>query len=212
MIKFSITKMKLTPIVTFIFATATINVSKAQQQNYVEKVSSVQASILYPSMHYSYENQWGVNSTYEIRGGIEGGFEYHSYNSEVKETLYTFNPTLDLGYKYYYNMEKRAQKGKNIANNAANFFGISLVTAIGQYTVGVLRYEQERYKENVYNSGVQFSLVPKWGINRMLGKNAAFNLQLGPAITTDLADLSVGVYSHIGFSYAFKQRILRSRV
>lgn len=204
--------MKLIPIVTFICAIATINVSNAQEQNYVEKVSNVQASILYPSIHYSYENQWGVNSTYEIRGGIEGGFEYHSYISEVKETLYTFNPTFDLGYKYYYNIQKRAQKGKNIANNAANFFGISLVTSIGQYTVGVLRYEQERYKENVYNSGVQFSFVPKWGITRMLGKNIAFNLQLGPAISTDLADVSVGIYSHIGFSYVFKQRALKSRV
>ena len=42
------------------------------------------------------------------------------------KTDFAFYPALTLHPKYYYNISKRAENGKNTKNNAANYFGLQV--------------------------------------------------------------------------------------
>ncbi len=176
----------------------------AQESAAVSRRSSVKLSVVYPSLLYSYENKLTDKSTYEIQGGVMGGLVFRKYLADARETQFIFHPTIDFGYKTYYNIKKRAEKGKDTSDNSANFFGISLMNIIGEYRVGFLKHEGKKYKGDVFTSGYNLGIVPKWGMNRKLNRNFDFSLQIGPALTTDFADMELSLYSHIGFSYIFR--------
>jgi len=95
-------------------------------------------------------------------------------------------PTINLEPRYYYNIAKRAAKGRNTANNSANFITLSL------------RYSPDWFiisnKENITTENTVF-IIPKWGIRRSIG-TSGFNYEAG---------LGVGYYSLIGSDRKYYQ-------
>jgi hypothetical protein len=82
-----------------------------------------------------------------------------------------FSSVLRLEPRYYYNLEKRINKGKDISNNAGNFFGLNI-----NYRPSTVIYRTKDYLTPIES----FSIVPKWGLRRNLGKN--FNYELGAGL------------------------------
>jgi len=57
--------------------------------------------------------------------GVQLGVELGSIENEVlDETRFVLYPTLNVYSRYYYNFNRRTEKGKNTANNSANYFGL----------------------------------------------------------------------------------------
>lgn len=77
-------------------------------------------------------------------------------------------PELNLEPRWYYNLEKRAKRGKNISNNSANF--LTIKTGLRSNIFEIL-HDRGKSAEN------SISFVPKWGIRRNLGKY--FNYEAG---------------------------------
>ena len=79
-----------------------------------------------------------------------------------------WHPNFRLEPRFYYNLKNRVAKGKNISNNAGNFFGVAF-----NY-----RPSEVLFSNNDNLGAIEsFSIVPKWGIRRNLGKN--FNYETG---------------------------------
>jgi len=95
-------------------------------------------------------------------------------------TKYSMAPTLNIEPRWYYNIEKRAKKGKVTANNCANFFGLSFKYAPDTF---VLASDD---RSNVPN---QLIVAPRWAIRRHIGKN--FNYELG---------------AYAGYNFVFQNR------
>lgn len=68
----------------------------------------------------------------------------------------------------YYNLKKRTEKNLDISNNSGNFWGIAL-----NYRPEAVIFSNQKGLTGIES----FSVVPKWGIRRNIGKN--FNYETG---------------------------------
>ncbi|MDQ7960292.1 hypothetical protein [Flavobacterium lindanitolerans] len=81
-------------------------------------------------------------------------------------------PVITFEPRWYYNLEKRGAKGKNIHNNAANFIALTVSYHPDWFVItGV---------ENAYLNH-QVAVVPKWAMKRNIGKSD-FTYELGAGL------------------------------
>lgn len=108
-------------ILTAIFIMSALIVS-AQNDTLKVKNHLFKANLLLtPSLDY--EKGITENSTLGFQLGTELLTATNDVTDETKLSgLYL---TLEAYYRYYYNFKRRIEKGKNISNNSANYFGIS---------------------------------------------------------------------------------------
>lgn len=105
-------------------------------------------------------------STIAFNLGVGYGASYPELTIYASGWLYMLSPFLDLHYKCYYNLDKRASKGKNICCNSGNFWGLRVLA------------RGEAIKSNfIRTSDYDFSIEPTWGLQRSFGKmNLLFDL------------------------------------
>lgn len=188
--------------------------TQAQEQVAVEdKLLGIKASLFAPALEFTYEKKLTNKSVFEGRAGVNFGFSISSsslsFNDEVlfnsESSSYSISPTLVLSYKNYYNLNKRYKKGKNIENNTANFFGVSLVNYFGGYVSEKYKdiFNNQYSQKDYYNEYI-ILLSPKWGFNRRLGNKVTYNFELGPTFVTDFKEVGYGLWIQTGFSYILK--------
>lgn len=171
---------------------ASIQNSNAQDTTSVAKPLQSLNKIKIALLGAFYEHEYLLSSTTTIYGGIGigSGLSY-SYNSwEGNKWAFSMSPTAYVGLRNYYNLEKRAKKGRETRNNAANFFGLE----VGGSTNAII-------EKNTHEKG-GIGLNAFWGIQRSLGKNFNFDLQLGPSVVTDFDKVTFHpVSGKIGFAF-----------
>lgn len=135
-------------------------------------------------LNLAYEHRIGNKSTIYAQAGIglgryktvEDGDSSTSWLSQYidlgKRTL-AVTPELNVQYRYYYNLEKRQAKMKNIASNSGNFVG-------GQITPLFPPIKTFRGREVVKEQGVVLSAM--WGMQRVKKDFLVFNFRIGPAL------------------------------
>lgn len=139
-----------------------------------------------------YEREQLVATSTTIYGaiGLGSGISYSYNNWAGSKWAYSISPTAYVGFRNYYKLAKRAEKGRETRNNATNFFGAQ----VGGSTKPII--------EKNANSKAGMGLELFWGIQRSLGKKFGFELQLGPMLATDFDEAKVyPVTGRIGFSY-----------
>lgn len=111
-------------------------------------------------------------------------------------------PEITLEPRWYYNLEKRSKNGKNISNNAANFFTLKT-----SYRSNIFEILHDRVK-GAENS---IAFIPKWGINRNLG--SYFNYEAGAGVgyihlinqkyfrTFDNNGITIDLHLRIGYNF-----------
>ena len=151
-------------VLTLIFCGITI-IAKSQNQDVsVEKSTyGIQIGVLGIWVHNETKlsNQIVLRSEFGLDIGIFGGSFY-------PKTGYILTPVITLEPKWYYNLEKRVSKSKNISGNSGNF--ISLKTSYSPDWFVISNYDNLR----VVN---QISIIPTWGIRRNIGNH--FNYETG---------------------------------
>lgn len=87
------------------------------------------------------------------------------------KTGYFLVPAITLEPRWYYNINKRVRKSRNIAGNSGNF--ISLKSTYHPDVIVISNYDNIDFIND-------FSIVPTWGIRRQLGQH--FNYETGIGI------------------------------
>lgn len=92
------------------------------------------------------------------------------------KTGIVFTPTISIEPRYYYNLERRVKKGKNITTNSANYF--SLKTNYNPDFFVISNYDNVKVNSHI-------TVVPKWGLRRSIGSNFDFEISTGLGYTYD---------------------------
>ena len=128
-----------------------------------ETINQFSLNFLAPSAEY--EVSISSRSTIDLNLGI--GFTYQ-YSSSLGEA-YGIYPGFEGQYRYYYNFEKRADKGKKVSENSANYIaGVASITSSNPI-IGDLEYENE----------FGAFIGPAWGMQRIYNSGFKLNLNLG---------------------------------
>ncbi|QLE01767.1 hypothetical protein HX109_09430 [Galbibacter sp. BG1] len=98
--------------------------------------------------------------------GLNAGF----FGGTFIEDGFIMVPSFTLEPRYYYNINKRNEKGKRTHHNAANFVSLDITYLPKWFAIS-----------NVENVGVldNISFVPKWGIRRNIGEHFNYEIGLG---------------------------------
>ena len=149
-------------------------------------------NVLNPSVEY--ELPTSNNSTLSSSLGIGYSVSYpHTDNSSYSGPITSFNPFLDIQHKWFYNFNKRKEKGLKTKNNAANFISTRML-ARGETLFG----------NTNGTDGFDFAFGPTWGIQREYGKNLHFLFDLGPIYYFDTNGFSgffpIMIQLNLGFN------------
>lgn len=121
-------------------------------------------------------NEYRLADKFALRTelGLDGGFATNG-----NDTKWGLIPTINIEPRYYYNIAKRAAKGRNTSGNASNF-----ITVLVKYNPDWFIISNE---ENVLTENM-IAIIPKWGIRRNIGQSK-FNYEAG---------IGIGYYSYFG--------------
>ena len=114
-------------------------------------------------------NEYKLNDAIALR--TEVGFDTGIFGGYYQDnTNFVLFPTISLEPRYYYNLNRRLEKGKSITNNSGNFFTIRLQYIPDWFVIS-----------NVDNISVaeNFAIIPKWAIKRTVGKHFTYETGIG---------------------------------
>lgn len=139
--------------------------SIAQEIASVEKsTTGIQIGFLGIWVHNEFKitNQIAFRSEIGFDSGLFGGSRYEKGLGVI------FTPVITLEPRLYYNLNKRSSRNKDISGNSGNF--LSLKSSYNPGWFSISNYEGVSVSSQV-------SIVPTWGIRRMIGNH--FNYEAG---------------------------------
>ncbi|QNN40993.1 hypothetical protein [Pedobacter roseus] len=165
--------------------------TKVEQPTEVKSLNKLKLSLI----GLSYEREQCVGKTTTIYGaaGLIGSFIYqttitfdNNYNLLANtDTDFKIYPSLNAGFRHYYNFEKRVKKGKKTINNAAGYVGLDFLAIFPP-------------KTGISN---QYNIMPQWGFQAAASKWINFELALGPAIVIAQSKTYFDIGAKIGFNF-----------
>lgn len=141
------------------------SIANSQEKN-TEKVWRV--NFLNPGVEY--EMPTGNNTTLSVGAGLGYSVSYpHTDLGDSSGAITSFNPFVDIQHKWFYNFDKRKEKGLKTANNSGNFVSARFLTRSGSL-----------FGNSNGTDGLDFAVGPTWGIQRACGKNFHLLFDMGP--------------------------------
>ncbi|AXT18411.1 hypothetical protein D7030_07840 [Flavobacteriaceae bacterium AU392] len=175
---------------SLIFITFSIN---AQDASVEDSFYGIQTGFLGIWVH----NETKLSNKIALRTelGLDAGFFYSSAFSDNLGFLLA--PVITLEPRWYYNLDKRQNKSKNIKNNSGNFLSLDVSYHPDLFVIS-----------NNDNVGVidQVSVIPKWGIRRSIGNH--FNYETGIGVGYNYifggfneGEVAVDLHLRIGYKF-----------
>jgi hypothetical protein len=126
----------------------------------------------------SLEPRLGNIATMDFSAGIGTG-GYDIWSESFTYVAYPQGPTafISITPKIYYNRKKRIEKGKPVALNSGNYFGLRI-----KYTTRSIAENTDIRDALLYNA--------HWGMQRALSKKWTLNTHFGVGYAIDATDLS----------------------
>lgn len=147
---------------------------KAQNTNVEKNISGAQIGLFGLDLYNETRivNKTTLRAEASLFPAIWGGDMYG-------KTGFAFYPSLTLQPKYYYNIGKRAEKGKNTKNNSANYFGLQVRYIPDWFVISNTK--------NVSLSN-QINLIPTYGFRRNFAENFNYEFKAGLGYGTTLGN------------------------
>jgi len=180
----------------FLILTLTAIAATLFAQTKTVKTQSLSLNLL--GLQYNYEMPVSRLSTVTYYGGLVGELGYSSetlnFSDDIhysdSEWMYSLRATVGAQYRFYYNLAKRAERGKNTRDNSSNFWAVRL----GYYTPAFIEH-------NMTSSSIEL-LTPSWGLKRVYKNNWLFEFSLGYSIGFQGGDFVNG--PSIGISVGYR--------
>ena len=99
--------------------------------------------------------------------GMDAGFFGGSF---YPKNGYLMTPVITLEPRWYYNLDKRVSKSKNISGNSGNF--LTLQTSYHPNWFVISNYDNVEIAN-------QISIIPTWGLKRNIGKHFTYETGIG---------------------------------
>lgn len=140
-------------------------IGKAQNTNVENNISGIQIGFFGLDLYNEVKiaNKTTLRAEASIFPAIWGGDMYG-------KTGFAFYPALTIQPKYYYNISKRAEKGKNTKNNSANYFGLQIRYIPDWFVIS--------NDKNVSLSN-QINFIPTYGFRRNFAENFNYEFKAG---------------------------------
>jgi len=124
---------------------------------------------------FVYEHGFSVKNTLYSEVSLIIGYRHNDF---YDESTWYFVPRINEQFRHYYNLEKRAAKGKRTANNSGNFVALSA------------EYQFESISTNkLFSEYVPlFTVGPVWGIQRTYKRKFNIDLNIGAGVSMDQYD------------------------
>ena len=112
------------------------------------------------------------------------------------ETSFGIYPIGRLQYRYYYNFERRLEKGKRIAGNTGNYIAPTLAVQGGKAVIGDLDFTSDFFG----GIGVVY------GLQRTAPKGFQFRLEVGPAYYFDEFGSDLGALVAVKLGWVLRKK------
>ncbi|WHF51147.1 hypothetical protein QGN23_12005 [Chryseobacterium gotjawalense] len=155
--------------ITLIFSIIIAIYTSAQEKASLEKsVTGIQIGFFGVEIYNEAKLSDAVSlrSQLALYSSIWGGDLY-------SKTGFALAPALSVTPKYYYNLQKRKDKGRNISNNSGNYISAKLEYVPNWFVIS-----------NVPGIGVNdmISFIPTWGLRRNIATNFNYEFKAGLGI------------------------------
>ena len=169
-------------LLTLAFCGLTI-IAKSQTTSVEQSTYGIQTGVLGIWAH----NEAKLSNQIALRAEIGMDAEFYGGSSYLKNA-FLMTPVIRLEPRWYYNLEKRVLKSKNIKGNSANF--LTLQTSYRPNWFVISNYENVEV-------GDQISIIPTWGIKRNIGNHFTYETGIGIGYRYIFAK-SVGYLENLG--------------
>jgi hypothetical protein len=154
----------------------------------VRQLHKIKLSVL--GLTYQWEKPVSRKSVLTLEGGVAGGMSFSSGSVSGTEFHYAIVPEAGIGFRNYYNLDRRFRKGRSVKNNAANFIGTDLfVNGNSILSSGNITTHQAA------------GLTAAWGMQRSLSSAINFEWQAGIIGGTDFRNWVIIPNLRIAFSF-----------
>ena len=153
-----------------LFILMTISHSNAQEKPVVEK-SQFKINVLLPGFVYEH----GLSDKNTLYSELSSGYGYTS-NSFGK--TWTFYPYINEQFRHYYNLEKRAVKGKVTSHNSGGFVAMT----------ALYNFKSIATNDNFLPENASITVSPVWGFQRTYKGNFNLDLNMGVGYNFDKND------------------------
>ncbi len=181
-------------VITFIFCLSLFSM-KAQDASVEKSIFGVQTGFL---------GVWGYNESKlsnELSLRTEVGLDISVFDSFFipggAQTVWT--PVINLEPRWYYNLNRRQEKGRSISNNSGNFLSVKFSYHPDLFVIS-----------STQNISIpnQISVIPTWGIRRNIGKYINYETGFGLGynrvldnIVGDKGDIIANLHIRIGLNF-----------
>jgi len=183
--------MKKTFILLFLLGI--VHFSFAQNSTVEKSFSGVQIGLFGTGIY----NELRLADKIALRGQF--GFSLGIFDGNYDETGFILYPEISFEPKWYYNLEKRVRKNKNIKNNGANFCSLNITYAPDWFVI------PHHNNLTIYKT---LSIIPTWGFRRNFWDNFNYEFRIGLGYKVSFeksqyVDNITGVVVDLGFKIGY---------
>lgn len=124
---------------------------------------------------FVYEHGFSTKNTLYSEASLGLGYRYSSYYDE--STWYIL-PMINEQFRHYYNLEKRAAKGKRTAYNSGNFIAAN----------AIYNFKSLSTNDKYGNYDPSFTIAALWGLQRTYKGRFNLEFNIGPGVNFDKYD------------------------
>lgn len=122
---------------------------------------------------FVYEHGFDAKNTLYSEASLGFGFSSNSDNSN-----FAIFPNINEQFRHYYNLEKRAGKGKRTAFNSGNFLALN----------AIYNFESISTNDDYRESVPSFTVGAIWGLQRTYKRKFNLEFSAGPGVNFDKYD------------------------
>lgn len=168
-------------LVTTIFISFFTSNSNAQDASVEKNITGIQIGPtgIFANNEFKLTNQLVLRAEAGLSAGYWAGAQYDGLG-------FLLTPVLRAEPRWYYNLNRRVEKGRDIKGNSGNFIALQTSYYPDWFVIS---------KEDNLTVLNQISVIPTWGIRRTLGKHFDYEAGIGIGYAHTF-EKKIGIYTY----------------